>query len=114
MLDFWLTSSNLQEEIENVDIVSAIRTDHSVITLHVNGIDETAKGPSYWKLNASLLEDERYVALINENDDKWLEEGMEIQDPRVLWDFIKYKIRNETITYSEPVAKKGKIVTNIF
>ena len=69
-LDFWLTSSNLQEEIENVDIVPAIRTDHSAITLHVNGIDETAKGPSYWKFNASLLEDERYVALINEKYDK--------------------------------------------
>ena len=57
-LDSWLTSSNLQEEIENVDIVPAIRTDHSAITLNVNGIDETAKGPSYWKFNSSLLEDE--------------------------------------------------------
>ena len=44
-LYFWLTSSNLQEEIDNVDIVPAIRTDHSAITLHANGIDETAKGP---------------------------------------------------------------------
>ena len=31
---------------------------------------------------------------------------MEIQDPRVLWDFIKYKIRNETITYNKQVAKE--------
>ena len=71
-LDFWLTSSNLQEEIENVDIVPAIRTDHSAITLSVNGIhvDETAKGPSYWKFNATSLEDERYVALTNEKYDK--------------------------------------------
>ena len=69
-LDFWLTSRNLQEEIENVDIVPAIRTDHSAITLHVNGINETAKGSSYWKFNASLLEDEGYVALINEKYDK--------------------------------------------
>ena len=69
------TSSNLQEEIENVDIVPAIRTDHSAITLHVNGIDETAKGPSCWKFKASL------VALINEKYEKWLEEGVEIQEP---------------------------------
>ena len=37
-----------------------------------------------------------------------LEEGVEIQDPRVLWDFIKYKIRNETITYSKRVAKERR------
>lgn len=43
------------------------------------------------EFNASLLEDERYVALITEKYDKWLEEGVEIEDPRVLWDFIKYK-----------------------
>ena len=37
-----------------------------------------------------------------------LEESVEIQDPRVLWDFIKYKIRNETITYSKQVAKERR------
>ena len=106
-LDVWLISSKLKEEIDDVDIVPEIKTDHSTITLHVNGIDETAKGPSCWKFNASLLEDERYVALINEKYDKWLEDwGVEIQDPRVLWDFIKCKIRNETITYNKQVAKE--------
>ena len=39
----------------------------------------------------------------------WLEEGVEIQDPRVLWDFIKYKIRNETITYSKERREKLSI-----
>lgn len=37
-----------------------------------------------------------------------LEEGVEIQDPRVLWDFIKHKIPNETITYSKQVAKERR------
>ena len=37
-----------------------------------------------------------------------LEEGAETQDPRVLWDFIKYKTRNETITYSKQVAKERR------
>ena len=37
-----------------------------------------------------------------------LEEGVEIQDPWVLWDFIKYKILNETITYSKQVAKERR------
>ena len=35
----------------------------------------------------------------------WLEDGKEIQDPRVLWDFIKYKIRYKTITFSKQKAR---------
>ena len=34
-----------------------------------------------------------------------LEDGKEIQDPRVLWGFIKFKIRYETITYSKQKAR---------
>ena len=28
-----------------------------------------------------------------------------IEDPRVLWDYVKYKIRQETITYSKFKAR---------
>lgn len=56
-----------------------------------------AYGCSFWKFNASLLEDEKYVNKINEKSREWIEENREIQDPRVLWDFLKYKIRYETI-----------------
>ena len=40
----------------------------------------------------------------------WLEEGKDIQDPRVLWDFVKYKIRYETrgITYSKQQARNTR------
>ena len=31
-------SSGDQEEVENIDIIPTIRTDHSAITLHLNGI----------------------------------------------------------------------------
>jgi len=37
-LDFWLISSTVQEEVEDVDIIPAIRTDHSAITMHINGL----------------------------------------------------------------------------
>ena len=33
-LDFWLISSSTQEEVVSVDIIPAIRTDHSAITIH--------------------------------------------------------------------------------
>ena len=107
-LDFWLISSNIQEDVENVDIIPAIRTDHSAISIHINGIEETGRGPSFWKFNSSLLEDEDYINLVNDKYNDWLEEGKDIQDPRVLWDFIKYKIRYVTISYSKQKAKKRR------
>ena len=47
---------------------------------------------------------------IYEKSRKWIEENREIQDPRVLWDFLKYKIRYETIVYSKKKAKKRRSV----
>ena len=46
-LDYWLTSNDLQEDVELVEIITAIRSDHSAITLSVNGLDENERGPSF-------------------------------------------------------------------
>ena len=78
--------------------------------LHINGIENMTYGPSFWKFNASLLEDEEYVNKIYEKSWKWIEENREIQDPRVLWDFLKYKIRYERIVYSKKKAKERRSV----
>ena len=107
-LDFWLINSTIQEEVENVDIIPAIRTDHSAITLHISGIEETGRGPSFWKFNSSLLEDNDYIKLVTDKYSVWLEEGQDFQDPRILWDFIKYKIRYETINYSKQKARNRR------
>ena len=107
-LDFWLTDNALQEEIEQVSIIPSIKSDHSAILLSINGIEEKSHGPSFWKFSASLLDDNDYVALINDNYQVWVEEFRDIQDPRLLWDLIKYKIRQETISYSKRKARERK------
>ena len=38
-------------------------TDHRAVKLLIN-INENQRGPNYWKLNTSLLEDENYKAII--------------------------------------------------
>ena len=91
-LDFWLISSSIQEDVESVDIIPAIKLDHSTITLFINGIEDQCRGPSFWKFNASLIDDEKYVSLIRDKYCTWIEGGREIEDPRVLWDYVKYKI----------------------
>ena len=64
-LDFWLVSNGMQEDIDNVDIIPSLKSDHSVIVLSINGIESGPCGPSIWKLISSLLDDKEYVSLIN-------------------------------------------------
>ena len=55
-------TDSIQEEVDwKGGIIPAIRSDHSAITLRFNGIENTIYGPSFWKFNESLLEDEEYV-----------------------------------------------------
>jgi len=63
-LDFWLTSSSLREDLESIDIIPAIKSDHSAITLFINGIENQCHAPSFWKFSASLIDDEMCVSLI--------------------------------------------------
>ena len=39
-LDYWLISDSLQHDVAKVDIVTAIRTDHSAITLEIDSLDD--------------------------------------------------------------------------
>ena len=107
-LDFWLITGVCQEDIEGTDIIPSINSDHSAIILHFNNIDRQKHGPSFWKFNASLLNDENFVLLINQSVPLWLDEFKEVIDKRVLWDLIKYRIRQVTINYSKEKARQRR------
>ena len=38
-LDYWLINNDLQEDVESVEIITVIRSDHSAIALSVKGRD---------------------------------------------------------------------------
>jgi len=60
-LDFWLVSNAMQEDIDNVDVISSLKSDHSAIVPSINGIEIRSRGPSFWKLNSNLLDDKECV-----------------------------------------------------
>ena len=60
-LDYWLISDFCQDK---ADIIPSINSDHSAIILYFNSIDSQKRGPSFWKFNASLLDDVNFVTLI--------------------------------------------------
>ena len=86
------------------------KSDHSAILLSINGIEEQIHGPYFWKFNASLLDDKDYVALINNIYiyEVWVEEFKNIDDPRLFWDLIKYKIGQAPISYGKRKDRERK------
>ena len=108
-LDYWLVSDiSLQDDIDSVDIKTSIKSDHSKIALSINGLDYLEKGPNFWKFNSNLVNYSAYCELLTTEYASWLEEFKEVQDKRVLWDLIKYKIRQQTIRYSKTKARERR------
>ena len=74
----------------------------------MNSLDESLRGPSFWKFNSNLVNDSDYGQLISANYNVWLEEFQEVLDKRVLWDLVKYRIRQCAIEYSKSKARERK------
>ena len=55
-----------------------------------------------------IVEDANYVKLLNESMPTWLDEFKDITDKRILWDLIKYRIRQVSIKYNKEKARKRR------
>ena len=107
-LDYLLISDQLQEQTGLIDVIPLVQSDHSPIVIRINGLKDDLKGRSYWKFNNSLLNDKTFVNLVK--DEILISSNVlhEFTDPRVKWDFLKYKIRQFTKDYATRKAKERK------
>lgn len=59
------------------------------------------KGPGFWKLNVSPLDDEKYLNELENNFPKCKTTGISnLFNKRSVWDWLKYNIQNYAISYS--------------
>ena len=107
-LDYQLASTEIQDDLSEKNIIPAIKSDHSAITLTLNSLGKQKFGPFYRKFNSSLSEDAAYIHLISSNYSVWLDEFKDVNDKRVLWDLIKYRIRQVSIKYSKQNARERR------
>ena len=70
-LDYWLIRNDVQEDVESVEIITAIKSDHSAIALSINSLDENEWGPSFWKFNSTLINDQEYCNLLRSEYKNW-------------------------------------------
>ena len=108
-LDYFFLFNILQENIQKIDTLPGIQSDHFPVLVQLRNLYEEKHGPSYWKFNNSLFSDTEYVeamssellTILNEQHD-------EESDPRKLWKFIKYNVRKFSIQYSRAKAKRER------
>ena len=108
-LDFWLISTYLLYDVNNVKIKPGLKSDHSIVSLTFNFHTNDKRGRGFFKFNNSLLHDKEYVVLIK-NTIKECNTETKLDDKGLLWDYLKCKIRGITISYSVAKAKQNRIL----
>ena len=91
------------------DITPGFKTDHSLITLSLS-LHSNPRGNGFWKLNTSLLADNNFIETIKKAIQETAKEYKDdnLVNPLLLWDMIKLKVREKSITYSASI-KKAKV-----
>ena len=101
-LDFFLASQSLTCSVTNSDKLAGFKTDHSLITIKL-ALHSNSRGPGFWKLNTSLLEDDGYVKQIKTTIKAVQEEYQEDNtiNAALTWEMIKLKVREQSILYAK-------------
>ena len=108
-LDFFLISDSLQCDIKACKFLSSLQSDHSPILLGITSIQEGQhRGREYWKFNNSLTNDPVFVNSLKEKINNVASCFDKEQDPRVNWEYLKYKIFRFSKNYDNKKAKQRK------
>ena len=103
-LDYWLISNNLQDFGYTIP---AIKTDYATIEMNPTDSNQNSKGPCFWKMNVSFLEDTNYLEELKLTIPLWKTTGSgNLSDKRCIWDWLKYNIWNHAILFSKKKAKE--------
>ena len=107
-IDFFLVSKSVVNWVVKTDTKVSNAPDHKAVVLDIKILSEK-RGPGLWKFNNSLVEDNEYVELIEENYAAICEKYSDLKDDRLKWELIKMEIRRLTISYSKHKEKQRRI-----
>ena len=104
-LDYFFVSMSLESEVINAAISPSIGSDHSLVSLSFSIKNTSRRGNSFWKFNNILLKDPDYIKMV-----KAIIQDAILENPfnnnSLLWEYIKCRVRTETMTYSSRRAKE--------
>ena len=99
-IDFFLISCHFEFTTASADVLPSIKSDHSLLSSHLSIIMQQNKDIGLWKMNVSLLQDTNYLTLIKHTILAAKTDAKNLINKDLVRDFIKCKIRTDTITYS--------------
>ena len=99
-------------KINQIEIKPSIKSDHSLLQMKINLLNEQKRGPGFWKFNCSLLKDEVYIKEIKEYIDKLKQQYSYVKHHGIRWDLIKCEMRQFTINYSKKQSRARKELEN--
>ena len=113
-LDYLLSPNDLQFEVKSCEILAPLRSDHSPVFLKFkSSVDGGTRGPGRWKFNNSVVNDATFINEMQDLINKESSNFNEFDDPRINFEFFKYKIRNFAREYSinKTFQRKGRLET---
>ena len=92
-IDYWLVSKSLDSQINNPDYIPCAFSDHSMAKINLM-TSFVVRGPSFWKMNASLLKSDLFRKAFTSMWREWLLHIHDYRNENVWWDLGKTKIRD--------------------
>ena len=100
-LDYWLVSKDLSNSVKDSTIVHYTLSDHSAIILNLQSKEYTQRGPGFWKINNSLLHDEKFIQELSNKIPDFKTKHNYLEDKGLYWDMIKMEVRGFCVQYTK-------------
>ena len=107
-IDRLYISKNLTNQIETTNILPIIWSDHKYITIKIKNNEYQKKGPNFWKLNTSILQEENYNVEMEEFWKFWQTQKQKFAEITTWWDMGKKHIQSMSIIYCTDKQKQKK------
>ena len=105
-LDYILCSKKLLEMATDDGITPVSDTDHRLVTMRFSLNHEEIGGPGIWRHNDKCLMEEEYVNTISKCIS--LVKETKFESDMVKWDYLKYQVRKEAISYGKKRAQEKR------
>lgn len=104
-IDFFLVSHTLFNYVTKADILSSAISDHSIIYLELDLVEEL-RGKGLWSLNTKWLQNSEYKELVCKSVEAVIAKNNQEQlNPSLSWEMIKNEITGCSIQFSFKQAK---------
>ena len=105
-LDYIFIPDTWLGEVKVTNLIPASHSDHRIIQLVFRKSVNTTKNSGLWKHNDKLNTNEEYLDEFKRLFPSWTEEARVLEDPRSVWEYLKFKIKIHSRNFSIRLAKK--------